>query len=42
MRRTILLLVSEIYGINSDEQISLLNEVQKMLAVLAKRLEPNN
>lgn len=39
---TQLLLVSEIYGINSDEQINLLNEIQKMLAVLAKRLEPND
>ena len=39
---TQLLLVSEIYGNNCDEQISLLNEVQKMLGVLAKKLAPNN
>lgn len=39
---TQLLLVSEINGINCDEQISLLNEVQKMLGALAKKLAPNN
>jgi len=39
---TQLLLISDIYGINCDNQIGILNEIQKMLTALIKRLEPNN
>lgn len=37
---TQLLLVKDIYNLDCDQCLSLLTEVQKMLAVLSKKLEP--